>query len=65
MNDSVSLTELPGPGFRCKEASILHPVKVDLMSPTMNDAFVFDRHCDGSSLFSMFVTQLPTMVVGR
>lgn len=34
-----------GPGCRCSETSVLHPVKEFSASPTRKDALVLDRYC--------------------
>lgn len=45
MKDLVPFTFMCGPGCRCSETSVLHPVKEFSASPTRKDALVLDRYC--------------------
>ena len=45
MKDLVPFTFMCGPGSRCSETSVLHPVKEFSASPTRKDALVLDRYC--------------------
>ena len=45
MKDLVPFTFMCGPGCRCSETSVLHPVKEFSASPRRKDALVLDRYC--------------------